>query len=405
MQVRTIAYYNRPFPYGGAESVTRNLAYFFHACSIRVLIYTSLLQEELLTEEDRQTFEIRVLPDPIDETREKNVEFLQKSLVEERVDVMIVQCMQEFPFTQLRQVAPKTRFIFCLHGRPLWEIQSWLQQKSSEIPNPTFLRRFKFIFLYQFIYRITGKLKRRCLKSYSKLLSEIDCFVSLCPQYSEHIQSQLLDYARYAGKAVDQKIFSRKFTAIANPLLPAEEPTVCLKEKVVLFVGRLQKGQKRVDRLLKIWKRIERRDSEWRLILVGDGNARSELEQQALRLRLKRVEFTGYCQNVAEYYRRATFVCLTSNFEGAPMCFTEGLQYGCIPVSFDSYASIQEITANGSCGIIVPAFSLRKYATALETAMRDEELQRHMRTACYEAARRYDLESIGAKWLRLFEKF
>lgn len=77
MQVRTIAFYNRPFPCGGAETVTRNLAYFFHARGMRVLIYTSLLQEELLGKEDRKTFETRVLPDPIDEAREKNVEFLQ----------------------------------------------------------------------------------------------------------------------------------------------------------------------------------------------------------------------------------------------------------------------------------------------------------------------------------------
>ncbi len=52
MQVRTIAFYNRPFPCGGAETVTRNLAYFFHARGMRVLIYTSLLQEELLSKED-----------------------------------------------------------------------------------------------------------------------------------------------------------------------------------------------------------------------------------------------------------------------------------------------------------------------------------------------------------------
>ena len=59
MQVRTIAFYNRPFPCGGAETVTRNLAYFFHARGMRVLIYTSLLQVDLLSKEDRQTFETR----------------------------------------------------------------------------------------------------------------------------------------------------------------------------------------------------------------------------------------------------------------------------------------------------------------------------------------------------------
>lgn len=118
MQVRTIAFYNRPFPCGGAETVTRNLAYFFHARGMRVLIYTSLLQEELLSKEDRLAFETRVLPDPLDEAREKNVEFLKRSLVEEQVDVLIVQCMQGFPFARLRETVRHTRFIFCLHSTP-----------------------------------------------------------------------------------------------------------------------------------------------------------------------------------------------------------------------------------------------------------------------------------------------
>lgn len=167
MQVRTIAFYNRPFPCGGAETVTRNLAYFFHARGMRVLIYTSLLQEELLSKEDRLAFETRVLPDPLDEAREKNVEFLKRSLVEEQVDVLIVQCMQGFPFARLRETVRHTRFIFCLHSTPLWEINDWRQRKSYQITNPTFMRRLEFIFLRKPVYRFTDKLKRRYLRIYA----------------------------------------------------------------------------------------------------------------------------------------------------------------------------------------------------------------------------------------------
>ena len=48
-------------------------------------------------------------------------------------------------------------------------------------------------------------------------------------------------------------------------------------------------------------------------------------------------------------------MCLTSNFEGLPMSLMEGQQYGVIPVSFDSYAGIREITCAGACGIMVPS--------------------------------------------------
>ena len=54
-------------------------------------------------------------------------------------------------------------------------------------------------------------------------------------------------------------------------------------------------------------------------MIVGDGEERGDLEKQARRLKLQRIEFAGYQYDVTPFYRRATFVCLTSNFEGLPM--------------------------------------------------------------------------------------
>jgi Glycosyltransferase len=189
-----------------------------------------------------------------------------------------------------------------------------------------------------------------------------------------------------------------------NPMLPTQEPAKTPKEKIVLYAGRFQRCHKRIDRLLKIWKRIEQQNPEWRLVIVGDGEERGDLEKQARRLKLQRIEFAGYQYDVTPFYRRATFVCLTSNFEGLPMCLMEGQQYGAIPVSFDSYSGIREITCDGECGIMVPAYSLRKYAELLNRALADEELQKRMRENCYKAAERYDLECIGQEWLALFGK-
>ena len=67
-------------------------------------------------------------------------------------------------------------------------------------------------------------------------------------------------------------------------------------------------------------------------------------------------------------------------------------------------AGIREITCDGECGIMVPAYSLRKYAELLNRALADEELQKRMRENCYKAAERYDLECIGQEWLALFGK-
>lgn len=394
MDVRTVAFYNRPFPLGGAETVSRTLARYLHQQGLRVIVYTSLLREEELTEEDREALETRVLPDPACESHPTNIRFLLESLDSEKVDVLIIQNFSQFPLEALYHRV-RSRLIYCLHSTPLWEVKNLMSLRSRQLYNPTLGRRVEFLLLRKPVYRLTDKLQRRYLKLYAEMSRNTDRFVSLCPEYARQLYDDLQKYGYSPDPA--------RFAAIANPLQPAQEPTRCPKEKIVLFVGRLSHSDKRVDRLLKIWHRIEKSLPEWRLILVGDGPERENLLKLAARLKLRRAEFVGYRNDVRPYYRRATFVCLTSSFEGLPMSLLEGEQYGAIPVTYDSYASAREITRNGEAGILVPSFSKRQYVKQLMAAMLDEAAQVRMRELGYRQVENYKLDIIGAQWLRLFK--
>ena len=328
MQLQTIAFFNWLYPYGGAETVTHNLASFFHKQGYRIILYIEKLNRELLCDEERAIFQFRELPAGPDPKKPANVDFL------------------------------------C---RPL--------------------------------DRITRKRLHRTEKMYAGMMPHLDRMLLLCDQYKEDFM-QALKASGHPGSDAP----ASKYGAILNPLLPAAAAPVSPKEKIVLYVGRFHRAHKRVDRLLKIWKTVERRNPDWKLILVGCGEEDENLRKLAVRLRLQRAEFAGYHADVTPFYRRATFMCLTSNFEGLPMSLMEGQQYGVIPVSFDSYAGIREITCDGACGIMVPSYSLRKYAALLNAALADTELQERMRTRALEASRRYDLENIGNQWLSLFNE-
>lgn len=398
MTVRTIAFYNWRYPYGGGEVVTHNLALFFHGQGIRVLLYTGELLRERLTEEDREIFEFRPLPHPNEFRAAENISFVCSSLRDEGVDCIIVQGVLGFPFEAVRNTT-SCKTIFCLHNKPLWEIDFSCTQKSSEIINPTFLRRLEFLLLRKPLYLLTDKLLHRITKVYARMLPQLDRIVLLCDEYRRDFEQTIRRTNHFGSDAP-----AEKYAAILNPLLPVAEEALLPKEKIVLYAGRLVRTHKRVDRLLKIWHRIEPRHPDWRLQIVGDGEERESLQQEAVRLGLKRVEFTGHRTDMASFYRKATFICLTSSFEGLPMSLMEGQQYGAIPVSFDSYAGIREIACNGECGLVIPAFSLRRYAAVLSAAMDDPALQQRMRIRCLDAAKRYSPEVIGQAWMRLFEK-
>lgn len=396
MAFQNIAFYHQCYPGGGAEVVSRNLARFFRNHGYRCILYCVDLATELLTSEDEELFDICPLPVLQHATQADNTAYLCQSLREKQADCLIVQVITNFPFSAVRQ-STKCRIVFCMHSRPMWEVIQQKRRKCSEIPNPTWTRKIEFSLLRKPVYLLTDKLEKRYTKTYSTLLAHVDRMVMLCPQYRDYMKNLI----RRAGYPEG---IEKKFASIINPLAPAAAPTgIVEKEKIVLYVGRLVIDVKRVDRLLKVWQHIERLAPDWKLVLIGTGKDEEKLKKLAEQLGLRKAEFAGYHADVTPFFRKASFCCLTSDFEGLPMCFMEGQQYGVIPVSFDSYAGFREISCHGECGITVPAYDLRKYTSMLYEALSDPARQEQLRERSYEAAHRYELETVGRQWLELFE--
>ena len=68
------------------------------------------------------------------------------------------------------------------------------------------------------------------------------------------------------------------------------------------------------------------------LRIIGDGQERSALEEQAQRLKIAdRVEFTGWRSDMPEQYARLDGLVLSSRSEGLPFAVLEAMSYG-LPV-------------------------------------------------------------------------
>lgn len=194
----------------------------------------------------------------------------------------------------------------------------------------------------------------------------------------------------------------KKITAIPNMNSFENASIPSGKEKEVLFVGRLDNPVKGVDRLLKIWSEVCRREPGWFLRIVGDGPDREYLAALAQECGCSNYSFEGSSDHPEEYYRRASILCMTSTFEGFGMVLIEGMQHGCVPMAFESFTAVRDIIDPDRTGILVPPFDLDQYAARLLDLMRDSGKREAMSGASFRSSRKFSKSRITGLWEGLF---
>ena len=176
------------------------------------------------------------------------------------------------------------------------------------------------------------------------------------------------------------------------------------RENVILYVGRLVDIEKKPIRMIKIWEKLYRKYPDWRLIIVGDGEEREKMERYTSRRGIERVFFEGQQTEVDKYYKKASFICLTSQFEGWGMSLTEGMSFGCIPFTFDNYGAAYDIVDDNINGCLIHAFDLNEYANRLSVLMDDSSKREELSNAAREKSQMFSISTVVDKWENLFKE-
>ncbi|MEE1090991.1 MAG: glycosyltransferase [Paludibacteraceae bacterium] len=192
-----------------------------------------------------------------------------------------------------------------------------------------------------------------------------------------------------------------KLVAINNPSIQPDR-IVRDKEKRVLWCGRVEFGVKRVDRMMRIWKRVSHKFPDWQLDILGSGDI-DYFRNLAKKYGIQNINFVGFC-NPQEYYDRGTILCMTSSTEGLPMVLIEAQTNGVVPMAYDSYASATDIIDDGDNGFLVKAFDEDEYVEKLMSLMRDDDMRLRMAESAMVSVRKFDSRKIAQQWVDLFEK-
>ena len=85
------------------------------------------------------------------------------------------------------------------------------------------------------------------------------------------------------------------------------------------------------------------------------------------------------------------------------MVLGEAMQQGCVPVAYDSFASLYDIVEDGVSGRIVKAFRQRDFIAVLDSLMGDVALRMSLQQGAVAKAAEYALPTIAKRWHELFE--
>jgi glycosyltransferase involved in cell wall biosynthesis len=191
---------------------------------------------------------------------------------------------------------------------------------------------------------------------------------------------------------IDRDTISKAKMPLEHPWFQAGSPPV------FLAVGRFT-PQKDFSNLIAAFALV-RQQKNARLVILGEGELRSELEAQIHSLGIgEDVLLPGFVQNPYAYMANSTAFVLSSRWEGLPTVLIEAMACGCSVVATDCPSGPQEILAGGKYGRLVPI----KNASALAGAMIQVLDQPLDRSISIDRGMYFSTERAVSEYLKLFD--
>lgn len=198
-----------------------------------------------------------------------------------------------------------------------------------------------------------------------------------------------------------------KRAIIYNPLTPiASEQntnipktiTVDSDKKLLVAMGRLT-YQKGFDILLSAFHKIADKHTQWQLVILGEGELRSQLEKQIMELGLtNRVILPGVIKNPFPFLKKSEIFVLSSRYEGFGNVIIEAMACGLPVISTDCPSGPREIINNGVDGILVPTEDVSALASSIERLILNPQESAKLAETARKTVERFELEQIVENW-------
>ena len=176
-------------------------------------------------------------------------------------------------------------------------------------------------------------------------------------------------------------------------------------EKInILFLGRIEE-RKGLIYLLRAYKILEKKFSNLRLIIVGEGGLKKECEDYVRENKLKEVFFEGgkKAEEAPLYYRTADIFVGPSIFgESFGIVLLEAMA-SAKPVIAFANQGYKELLKGKKGAFLVPSKNYKALAKKIEVLVKNKQLRKKMGNWGKEEAKRYSWEKVSGQVLDFYQ--
>lgn len=276
---------------------------------------------------------------------------------------------------------------------------------------------------YMLQCEITPTLKDRLLEwLFKKRLRKAHRLVVVAEAIKEKLEKL---YDSHDGKitAIHNSVNIDGITELMQMPLPKEHESFFTPNTFVNASRHVE--QKSLHTLVLAFAKLAEKNSDARLVLIGEGHLTGKLKKLAKDLDIAdRVLFTGFTENPFCYIKKAKAFVFSSYYEGFGLVVVESLCCGTPVISTDCNCGPREILAPGTCGTAdrvqvceygiltppgdgvwteTPDRTAAELSIAMELAINDKELYEELKMKAYGRSLYFSAGNTVKKWIEIIE--
>jgi len=365
--LKKIVIFYPSFERGGVEIILLNLINFFLKKKIEIVLITSNIKKNIFK---NSRFQSRII--------KKNFSLIMPDRISKAFTA------SNTLFKELKRSNNKNTIVFSLQGSSLAILVS------------------KFLG-FKIIVRNAEDAVASTIFAENKFQSLIILFLKI---FLYNFSDKIISNSKGSGNSL-KKIFikKKKIFPIYNPYLKKVNKNINIKRyEYLLSVGRLTK-QKDFNNLIISFSLIKDKIPNYKLIIIGDGHLKNELQNLIEILHLKkRVLLKGWKNNLKKYYLNSKLFILNSLYEGFGNVLIDAINFDLPIITTNCKSGPNEIIEYGKGGFLVPISNPKLLSKKILFCIKNYKLALKKSLYAKKNIKRFDCETNCEKYFKLMSK-